>query len=64
MHTCLSGKLNDSSSSDHSAITRHGTTRLGYDFESVTLAVFNGVIIYISLHVKQLLIIWFVCIHV
>ena len=57
VYTFLSGKLNDSSSSDHSAITRHGTTRLGYDFESVTLAECNGVIIYMHLHVKQLLII-------
>ena len=63
MYTFLSGKLNDSSSSDHSAITRHGTTRLRYDFESVTLAECNGVIIYMHVYVKQLLIIWFVCIH-
>ena len=63
MYTFLSGKLNDSSSSDHSAITRHGTTRLGYDFEWVTLAECDGVIIYIHLHVKQILIIWFGCIH-
>ena len=63
VYTCLSGKLHDSSSSDHCAITRHGMTRLGNDSESVTLYECNAIIIYMHLHVNQLLIIWFVCIH-
>ena len=63
MYTFLSGKLNDSSSSDHRAITRHGTTRCKNDSESVTLCEYNAIKIYMHLGVKHLLIIWFVCIH-
>ena len=61
VHTCLSSKLNDSSSADHRSLTWYGTTSYKDDFESVTLCESNDVKIVIDLHVKQIFIIWFVC---
>ena len=43
MHTPISSKLNDSSSTDHRLWTRNATTSLKDDSESVTLAGVNGV---------------------
>ena len=43
MHTPLSSKLNDSSSTDHRSWTRQATISLKDDSESVTLAEVNGV---------------------
>ena len=53
VHTCLSGKLNNSSSSHHCSLTRHAKTTLKDDFQSVALCEFNGVRIYIDSHEKQ-----------
>ena len=43
MHTFLSIKLNNSSSTDHRSCTRHATSTFRYDSESVELAEYNGV---------------------
>ena len=56
--------MNNSASTDHRSWTKHGTIRLGNDSESVTLCEYDDVKIVKHLHVKQLLIIWFLCIHV
>ena len=64
MHTCLSSKLNDSSSTDHCALTRDAKTTLKDDYESVTLAEVNGVKILQDIYVKEIFIIWFMCLHV
>jgi len=55
--------LNDLSSTDHGSWTRHATIKLKYDSESVTLADFNGLKIFMDIYVKEIFIIWFVFIH-
>ena len=43
VHTFLTIKLNNSSSTDHRSCTRHATSMFRYDSESVELAEYNGV---------------------
>ena len=63
VYTCLSGKLNGSSLRDRRSWTRHATTRIRNNSESAALDEYNDVKIVMHLHVKRILIIWFVCIH-
>ena len=63
VHTSLSVKLNNSSLTDHHSCTRYATTSLKDNSESVALSVYYDINIFIDLHVKQIFIIWFVCIY-
>ena len=63
VHTPLSSKLSNLSSTDHRSWTWYGTTSHKDDSESVTLGEYNRVKIFMVKHIKQTFIIWFVCIH-
>ena len=63
MHTPLTSKLSDLSSTDHRSWMWYGTTSHRDDSKSVALCEYNGVKIFMVKHIKQTFIIQFVFIH-